>query len=184
MDAVITYVDNTDNVWLEEFQRYQDGSESTFGTNSYRFCTWDNLKYCIRGIAKFMPFIRKVHLIVSSPTQVPSWINRDEVNIVYHKDIIPEECLPTFNSRTIEMCMHNIPDLDEEFVYFNDDMFVINMCTPEDFFINGKPNSNLNTYTKEGLMRKWGRGPIYSKPHLRCNEFPKRILEKMMKFII
>ena len=59
--------------------------------------------------------------------------------IVKHEDYIPEEFLPTFQSRTIDMNFHRIKDLSEHFVYFNDDMFLINPTTKEDFFVNGLP---------------------------------------------
>ena len=85
-----------------------------------------------------MPFIRKVHLVVARESQVPEWINRDEVNVVFHRDIIPAEYLPGFNSNLIEMHLHRIKDLDEEYLYFNDDIFPIAKCEPTDFFRNGK----------------------------------------------
>lgn len=176
MDAVVTYVDNSDKLWYKDFLKYKKNDIDEKATNEYRFCAWDNLKYCLRSIAKNLPFIRKVHLIVSGPSQVPDWVNQEEVNVVYHKDIIPEEYLPTFNSRTIEMCMHNIKDLDEEFIYFNDDMFIFNPCKPEDIFLNGKPSNILIEYSKEKLLQTWGRSPIYGDVHIRCNETPKRLL--------
>jgi hypothetical protein len=86
-----------------------------------------------------MPFIRNVYLVVSHPSQVPQWANTDQLKIVLHKDIIPEEFLPTFNCNPIEMHLHRIPGLDEEYIYFNDDMFPVGDCRPEDFFRNGKP---------------------------------------------
>jgi hypothetical protein len=85
-----------------------------------------------------MPFIRKVHLVVSGESQVPEWLNRDEVNVVLHKDIIPAQLLPTFNCNPIEMHLQNIEDLDEEYLYFNDDIFPLIECKPTDFFRNGK----------------------------------------------
>ena len=85
-----------------------------------------------------MPFIRKVHLVVSDESQVPNWINRDEVHVVLHRDIIPCAYLPTFNCNPIEMHLHRIKDLDEEYLYFNDDIFPMKECNPTDFFQNGK----------------------------------------------
>ena len=84
-----------------------------------------------------MSFIRKVHLVVSHESQVPEWINRDEVHVVLHKDIIPAEYLPTFNCNPIEMHLHRIEGLDEEFLYFNDDLFPLRKCEPTEFFENG-----------------------------------------------
>lgn len=36
------------------------------------------------------------------------------------------------------MFLHRIPGLDEEFLYFNDDMFPVMRCVPEDFYRDGK----------------------------------------------
>ena len=133
MDIVITYVNGLDPVWQREYERH---------TNTpileKRFRDWGTLKYLFRGIAKNMPFIRKVHLVVSGESQVPEWINSQEVNIVLHKDIIPAEHLPTFCSNTIELHMDRIEGLDEEFLYFNDDIFPMLRCESTDFFRDGK----------------------------------------------
>lgn len=133
MDIVITYVNNNDPEWQKEYEKC---------TNTpileKRFRDWGTLRYLFRGIEKNMPFIRKVHLVVSGESQVPEWINRDEVNIVLHKDIIPAEFLPTFNCNPIETHLHNIKNLDEEYLYFNDDMFPMLPCEPTDFFREGK----------------------------------------------
>lgn len=133
MDIVITYVDGLDPVWQKSYEQF---------TNTpileKRFRDWGTLRYLFRGIEKNMPFIRKVHLVVSGESQVPEWVNRDEVNVVLHSDIIPAEHLPTFCSNTIELHMHRIADLDEEFLYFNDDIFPLMPCKPTDFFVDGK----------------------------------------------
>ena len=96
MDIVITYVNGLDPEWQKDYEKH---------TNTpileKRFRDWGTLKYLMRGIEKNMPFIRKVHLVVARESQVPEWVNRNEVNIVLHKDIIHAEHLPTFCSNTI-----------------------------------------------------------------------------------
>ena len=133
MDIVITYVNGLDPVWQADYERY-----TNIPLLEKRFRDWGTLRYLLRGIEENMPFIRKVHLIVSGESQVPEWVNRDEVNVVLHKDIIPAEFLPTFNCNPIEMCLHRIEGLDEEFLYFNDDMFPMRPCEPTDFFREGR----------------------------------------------
>ena len=133
MDIVITYVNGLDPVWQSEYEKF---------TNTpileKRFRDWGTLKYLFRGIAKNMPFIRKVHLVVSGESQVPEWVNRSEVNVVLHSEIIPRQLLPTFNCNPIEMHLHNIEGLDEEYLYFNDDIFPLLPCQPTDFFREGR----------------------------------------------
>lgn len=150
MDIVITYVNGLDPIWQTEYERH---------TNTpileKRFRDWGTLKYLFRGIEKNMPFIRKVHLVVSGDNQVPEWINRDEVNIVLHKDIIPAEFLPTFNCNPIETHLHNIADLDEEYLYFNDDIFPLKLCSPTDFFRDGKAVLGMSRHLfRFGMFRQ------------------------------
>lgn len=132
MDAVITYVNGLDPVWREEYSRTLN-----VPALDKRYRDWGTLKYLLRGIETYMPFIRNVHLVVSGKSQVPDWAS-DRLNVVTHADIIPAEFLPTFNSTAIEMFLHRIPGLDERFIYFNDDMFPVAPCRESDFFRDGR----------------------------------------------
>ena len=133
MDIVITYVNGLDPVWQADYEKYTNQP-----VLEKRFRDWGTLRYLFRGIAENMPFIRKVHLVVSHESQVPEWIDRNEVHIVLHKDIIPDEFLPTFNCNPIEMHLHRIEGLDEEYLYFNDDVFPMKPCKATEFFKGGK----------------------------------------------
>ena len=133
MDIVITYVNGLDPVWQADYEKYTNQP-----VLEKRFRDWGTLRYLFRGIAENMPFIRKVHLVVSHESQVPEWIDRNKVHIVLHKDIIPAEFLPTFNCNPIEMHLHRIEGLDEEFLYFNDDVFPMKPCKATEFFKGGK----------------------------------------------
>jgi len=133
MDVVITYVDGNDPVWKRDYERY-----TNVPVMQKRFRDWGTLKYLLRGIETYMPFVRNVYLVVSHPSQVPAWADDSQLKIVLHEDIIPVEYLPTFNSTTIEMFLHKIDGLDEEYVYFNDDIFPVAPACREDFFRDGK----------------------------------------------
>ena len=133
MDAVITYVDGRDPLWQQDYASVVGGEALT-----KRYRDWGTLKYLLRGIQKHIPSVGKVYLIVSRESQVPEWVDRENLRIVLHRDIIPDRFLPTFSSGTIEMFLHRIPGLAEEFLYFNDDMFPVMDCVAEDFFVDGK----------------------------------------------
>lgn len=132
MDIVITYVNSLDPEWQKDYEKH-----TSTPILEKRFRDWGTLKYLMRGIEKNMPFIRKVHLVVASESQVPEWVDRKNVNIVLHRDIIPAEYLPTFNCNPIEMHLHRIDELDNEYLYFNDDIFPLKPCKPTDFFTDG-----------------------------------------------
>lgn len=132
MDAVITFVDGNDLLWQ---QTYAEAVSQDILKKRYR--DWGFLPFLLRGIEQNMPFIKNVFLVVSSKSQVPEWVS-SEVHIVLHKDIIPEEFLPTFNSTTIELFLHRIPGLSEQFVYFNDDLIPVNPLAETDLFRGDK----------------------------------------------
>lgn len=46
---------------------------------------------------------------------------------------MPEGSLPVFNSNALEVNIHRIKGLSEKFVYFNDDIFIINNVKEEEF---------------------------------------------------
>ena len=134
MDAVITFVDGNRPQWQRQYAKIVGGRPSFT-----RFRDWETLRYLFRGLAQNAPFIRNVYLAVSDEDQVPLWVNRENVIVVTHAQFIPGKLLPTFSSNVIELWLHNIPGLAEEFIYFNDDVFLLNKCEPEDFFVGGKP---------------------------------------------
>lgn len=147
MDAVITYVDGSRERWRKQYAESVGGRPSVT-----RYRDWGTLRYTLRGIQKNAPFIRNVYLVVSDEDQVPEWVNRKNLRIVTHRDIIPAKLLPTFSSNVIELWLHAVPGLQEEFVYFNDDVFLLNRCRPEDFFVNGKPCLTPRKLTERGSM--------------------------------
>lgn len=150
MDIVITYVNGNDPVWKKDYEKF-----TNVPVMEKRFRDWGTLKYLLRGVERHMPFIRNVYLVVSHPTQVPDWADTSNLKIVLHKDIIPERFLPTFNCNPIEMHLHRIEGLDEEYLYFNDDMYPVADCRPEDFFRNGKGIIKMyRHYFASGMYKK------------------------------
>ena len=138
IDFVVNWVDDQDPVWLEKKHKYV-GTCVSEGNTEVRYREWDTLKYWFRGVEKYAPWVRNVYFITDN--QKPEWLNIEHPKLkwVKHTDFIPEEYLPTFNSNPIEWNFHRIEDLSDNFVYFNDDMFLINNAKPTDFFVDGKP---------------------------------------------
>ena len=142
IDYVFPYVDCDDPEWVKEYNKYVPADKSKrsgWSAGMQRFRANDLLRYTFRSIEKNMPFIRTVHLLVMSESQVPKWVDRSKVHVVLHKDFIPEEFLPTFNSNTIESFLGNIPGLSDIFVYGNDDLFITSKCKVSDFFDGDTP---------------------------------------------
>ncbi len=140
IDFVITWVDMNDPAWQAEFSQYSGEKGNTKnGVSKARFRDYGFLKYWFRGVEKFAPWVRKIHFVTSG--QKPEWLDAEnpKLHLVCHKDYIPEEFLPTYNSVVIERYMHKIPGLADRFVYFNDDFYLINGISTDRFFKNGLP---------------------------------------------
>lgn len=144
MDAVIPYVDCNDKNWIRDF----NNATGIYSISGVRFRSWNTLKYLFRGIAEYMPFVNRIVLIVARESQVPSWVNRDTVRIIYHDEFIPKELLPTFNSCTIESFLYRISSLSDRFIYLNDDIFPINKLGVRDFFEKDVPKIDFIEHTK------------------------------------
>lgn len=157
MDAVFTWVDGSDAKFIAEKRRFEDyeppavpqkwreRSEYTGAQDlaraggspsrsDNRFRDMQELRYALRSLEANAPWFRRIHIVTNG--QVPTWLNRNhpKVRIVSHEQIFPDpDCLPCFNSNAIELNLHRIPDLSEDFVYFNDDFFLGRPVRPEDF---------------------------------------------------
>lgn len=137
IDYVMPYVNMNDPVWQQRKKAFTaTHKKGTEQDRPVRYTDYGFFRYVFRAIATNLPWIRTLHLIVESPSQVPDWLNTENVHIVYHSDIMPKSILPTYNSSTIEMFIDKIPDLAEHFLYANDDMLVLNPLLPEDWFSN------------------------------------------------
>lgn len=137
IDFVISWVDGNDPAWQEEYKKYKFGAGKEGSATRYRDV--GTLKYWFRAVEAYAPWVNKIHFITWG--HVPEWLNTNhpKLHIVNHKDYIPEEYLPTFSSRPIELNIHRIPGLSEHFVYFNDDMLLNAPVTPDFFFHKGLP---------------------------------------------
>lgn len=141
IDFVLTWVDGSDPNWNSQKEEYKKKEGQMFikDASTARYRDWDNLRYWFRGIENFAPWVNNIYFVTWG--HVPEWLDTSnpKLKIINHKDFIPHEYLPTFSVNTIENNFHRISGLSEQFVYFNDDMFLIKPTKPTDFFKNGKP---------------------------------------------
>lgn len=138
IDFVIAWVDGNDEAWRKEKSLYEEKKDESQSTAA-RYRDWDNLRYWFRAVERYAPWVNKIHFVTWG--HVPEWLDttNPKINIVNHKDYIPEEYLPTFSSHVIELNFHRINGIANQFVYFNDDIFLNNPVKESDFFKNGKP---------------------------------------------
>ena len=173
IDAVITWVDGADPVHRQRLADFlvSQGDARPRTAHPTRFNDAGEIEYCIASILRFAPWFRRIHVVTDG--QRPALLQKlvgtphaDRVAIVDHRQIFAgfEQHLPTFNSRSIISALWRIPGLADEFVYFNDDMVLLQPVQPGDFFRDGKVV----------LRGKWLKQAAYRLPR-RIAGFLKRL---------
>jgi hypothetical protein len=152
IDMVFSWVDGTD----VEFQRARalrmesyivgDGDDS-----EARYRQIDELKYALRSVYMFAPWVRRIFIVTDSPR--PVWLDQHpSVTIVPSEEFFPDlSMLPTHNSQAVESQLQHIPGLSEHFIYSNDDMFFGRPVSPDLFFSPGGVTKFIEATTRIGL---------------------------------
>lgn len=149
MDIVIAWVDGNDPNHQKKMQPYLSSkvqkSDDIAGPTRYR--SSGEIFYNVASILRFAPFVRKIFIVtdeqnphIESFNQKNFPENKIPIEIIDHKTIFKgyEEYLPVFNSRAVETCIYRIPDLSENYVYLNDDFFLIRPIQISDWFVEDK----------------------------------------------
>lgn len=152
IDIVFSWVDGTSS----EFQRARAQRMQTYvvgeGDDSpARYRQIDELKYALRSVAQYAPWIRRIFIVTDSAR--PAWLGEHpNVTIVRSEDFFEDvSVLPTHNSHAIESQLHHIKGLSEHFIYSNDDMFFGRPVSPDMFFSPGGVTKFIEATTRIGL---------------------------------
>ncbi|MES0835631.1 stealth family protein [Nocardiopsis tropica] len=138
VDVVYTWVDGADPAHAAKRALHRgEGPTAASGVaaNASRFTDREELRYSLRSLEMYAPFVRNVFVVTDD--QVPAWLDRDApgITVVDHTEIFADrEALSTFNSHAIETRLHRIPGLSERYLYFNDDVFLGRRVSAEQFF--------------------------------------------------
>ena len=161
IDFVLSWMNPYDENWRREKAKYWslEIRDPDYDVNQVaRFRDWDNLQYWFRGVEKYAPWVRKIYFVTWDT--VPQWLNtgHPKIQIVRDREIIPGGNAPSFSPNPMETNLHRIPGICERFVYFNDDMFILNRMEPSDFYADGLPREMAVAYS---LTNDIGNDPFH-----------------------
>ncbi|KAJ3438926.1 hypothetical protein M0812_14941 [Anaeramoeba flamelloides] len=154
IDAVIMWVNGSDTIFQKEKQneyfKYDNCEKNcpylietkmswccptrNKKENKVRFTEHHELKYLLRQIERFAPWIRRIYLVTNN--QIPNWLDlsNERIQIAVPSEFVKyPESLPTFSSPALESQIHRIKGLSRLFLYFNDDFFITKPIWPSDF---------------------------------------------------
>ncbi|MGA1812257.1 stealth conserved region 3 domain-containing protein [Frondihabitans sp. 4ASC-45] len=152
IDMVFSWVDGNS----VEYQRARAARATSHvvgeGDDSVaRFRQIDELKYALRSVYMFAPWVRNIYIATDSPA--PEWLaDHPRVRVVRSEEFFADpSVLPTHNSQGVESQLHHIKGLSEHFLYSNDDMFFGRPVSPGMFFSPGSVTKFIEAATRIGL---------------------------------
>ena len=180
IDLVYLWVDGNNPEWLAKRAAFLDGKTDNSLTNSRSYLNNDELKYSLRSVERYAPWIRNIFIL--SDNQKPKWldISNPKIKIIDQNDILPNKSLPCFNSNVLEHFLYKIPNLSEHFLLSNDDMFLNRTVLPDTFFaadgfpiirLNRKPFRRFRWFLREQILKKPHK--LYSKALFNAAELVK-----------
>ena len=166
IDLVYLWVDGNDPKWQAKRNAFLESKvENSLSSFNGRYVNNDELKYSLRSVERYAPWIRKIFIVTDD--QTPEWldIENPKIKIIDHKEILPAESLPCFNSNVLEHFLYKISNLSEYFILSNDDTFFNKIVSPTTFF--GKDGFPIIRLTRKPFRRfRWFlREQIFKKPH-------------------
>ncbi|HEY5222710.1 MAG TPA: stealth family protein [Microbacteriaceae bacterium] len=152
IDLVFSWVDGSSlDFQRERAARMQSYVVGDGDDSDARFRQIDELKYALRSVHMFAPWVRRIFIATDSPR--PEWLaEHPRVTIVRSDEFFTDpSVLPTHNSHAVESQLHHIAGLAEHFLYSNDDMFFGRLVGPELFFSPGGITKFVEGPTRIGL---------------------------------
>jgi len=152
IDLVFSWVDGSSPEYIAARRAQQQGVVLGEGDDhEARFRQINELKYALRSVYMFAPWIRRIFIATDSPA--PEWLaEHPSVTIVRSEEFFADpSVLPTHNSQAVECQLHNIEGLSEHFLYSNDDMFFGRPVGPDMFFTPGGITKFIEAETRIGL---------------------------------
>ena len=150
IDVVVAWVDGSDPNLVKKRMRYLNSKQKSIlpGADSTRFNSLNEISFCVLSILKFAPFVRNIFIITDNQNPnihkavqqyFPERVS--DLRIIDHSEIFEnyEDYLPTFNSICISNMLWRIKGLSDQFVYFNDDIFLVRPLSPSVWFQNNRP---------------------------------------------
>ena len=139
IDIIVPWLNANDLHWQKEYNEYLK-TQNKGDSSVIRTREWDLFRYFLRSISKNCKWVNKVYVCVYDEHQIPEWLNTEaeRIKILYHKDVIPQECLPTYNGLCVENFLLKYPEISNNFIFCDDDMYFVNETKDTDYFRDNK----------------------------------------------
>ena len=124
-------------------------------------------KLMLRGVAKNLPWINQIFLVLPNLESVPAGLNLSKFKILFYEDFIPQDVLDKVSKHNIELFVPNIVELSEHYIIMRDTTFILTPLQADQFFDFNNDKLKISTtpcLTKENFPRniKINKSFLYS----------------------
>ena len=113
-------------------------------------------KFMLRGVAKNLPWINQIFLVLPNLESVPAGLNLSKFKILFYEDLIPQDVLDKVSKHNIELFVPNIVELSEHYLIMRDTTFILTPLQADQFFDFNNDKLKISTtpcLTKENFPR-------------------------------
>jgi hypothetical protein len=122
IDIIFTWVDYKDKEWIKKKNQDAIKYNNIAKYNNRYNSSLNETKYAIRSIEKYFKNKYRNIYFVTNTGKLPGFLKPFANLIPIHDEMLLGTT--SYNSCTIESCLHKIPGLSEYYIYFNDDMIL------------------------------------------------------------
>ena len=169
VDIVFTWVDYKDKEWIKKKNQDAIKYNNIVKDNNKYNSSLNEIKYAVRSIEKYFKNKYRNIYFITNTGKLPSFLKPFANLIPIHYEMLLGTT--SYNSCTIESCLHKIPGLSEYYIYFNDDMILNKKLHINDFITSGgkliwysESNKFINILNKYPFISK-----IYNFKDGGCN---------------
>jgi hypothetical protein len=184
MDAVISWVNGYDTAYQNKLNSFclEKGLEPRDAIDPTRYQQHNEIYYCLLSLKCFAPWIETIYII--TPNQRPEALDAfsntafgEKIKIIDQNKLLENWGIhtPIFNSLGVEWLMWHIEGLSDEFLYLNDDFFILRPVKTTDFFKEGRlilrgEWKTQSTCKLENRLKNWMKIPVHIDPHRTWQE--------------
>lgn len=142
VDVVYTWCDMEDPIFLDKFitqNNFDPRDTKDQGLGKHRYINNQEIKLALISLFKYFNKVNHVYIVTNDQQFNLDFLiekYKEKVSFIDHSQILPNEYIRenVFSSPLIETFLWNIPNLNEHFLYFNDDMILGNYLNPKHLF--------------------------------------------------
>lgn len=136
IDIVLPWLNPTKK-WMTQYKKYCEDEDPA------RVRDLNTIRPTLRGILNNAPWVRYIWLVLFDEEQIKNldWpeLKNNKIKFIYHKDFLPKEFLPNFNSSILFIFLHNNQEIAENIICMDDDMIFIKPVQENMYFEHDIP---------------------------------------------